>query len=238
MLYFCNHYKKSDFIAKMAKNVNTSNETVGEAVSRTEVFFKKNGKTIGYIGAGLVVLAAIIVLFIQFYSKPLKAEAAGQTFTAEQYFRAEDYDKALNGDGNSLGFIQIIDEYGAKAGKAVYLYAGICELQLGNATEAIGYLTKYNGKDPVLKARSLACIGDAYSMNEDYGNALKYYLQAAEVEENTFAASYLLKAGIICEELGRNDEALRYYRIIKDKYPQTYEGYEIDKYITRIEVKK
>ena len=134
----------------MAKNVNTTNETVGEAVSRTEVFFKKNGKLIGYIGAGLVVVAAIIVLIIQFYSKPLKDEAVGQTFTAEQYFRAEDYDKALNGDGNSLGFIQIIDEYGAKAGKAVYLYAGICELQLGNAPEAISYLTKYNGRPQVL----------------------------------------------------------------------------------------
>ena len=222
----------------MAKNVNTTNETVGEAVSRTEVFFKKNGKLIGYIGAGLVVVAAIIVLIIQFYSKPLKDEAVGQTFTAEQYFRAEDYDKALNGDGNSLGFIQIIDEYGAKAGKAVYLYAGICELQLGNAPEAIGYLTKYNGKDPVLKGRALAGIGDAYSIAGEYENALKYYLQASQVEDNIFAATYLLKAGIICEELGRNDEALAHYRVIKDKYPQTFEGYEIDKYITRIEVKK
>ena len=226
----------------MAKNINNHKEekieTVGEAVSRTEVFFKKNGKTIGYIGAGLIVVAAIIVLIIQFYSKPLREEAVGQTFTAEQYFRAEDYDKALNGDGNSLGFIQIIDEYGTKAGKAVYLYAGICELQLGNPAEAIDYLTKYNGKDPVLKARALSCIGDAYSMSEDYESALRYYLQAADVEDNTFAASYLLKAGIICEELGRPDEALAHYRVIKDKYPQSYEGYEIDKYITRIEVKK
>ena len=35
----------------MAKNVNTTNETVGEAVSKTEVFFKKNGKLIGYISS-------------------------------------------------------------------------------------------------------------------------------------------------------------------------------------------
>ena len=226
----------------MAKNVNNPKEekieTVGEAVSRTEVFFKKNGKLIGYIGAGLVVVAAIIVLVIQFYSKPLKDEAVSQTFVAEQYFRAEDYDKALNGDGNSLGFIQIINEYGAKAGKAVYLYAGICELQLGNAAEAVGYLSKYSSKDPVLAARALACTADAYSMLEDYENALKYYLQAAGTADNIFTASYLLKAGIICEELGRNDEALAHYRVIKDKYPQTYEGFEIDKYITRIEVKK
>ena len=195
----------------MAKNINNpnqeKNEKVGEAVSQTEEFFKKNGRKLSYTGVVLILVAAIIVLVIQFYSKPMKAEAVSQTFTAEQYFRAEDYDKALNGDGNALGFAQIIDEYGAKAGKAVYLYAGICELQLGNAQEAIE-------------------------------TALSYYLQAAETEDNIFAASYLLKAGIICEELGRNDEALAHYRVIKDKYPQSYEGYEIDKYISRIEVKK
>ena len=225
----------------MAKNINNpnqeKNEKVGEAVSQTEEFFKKNGKKLSYTGVALILVAAIIVLVIQFYSKPMKAEATGQTFTAEQYFRAEDY-KALNGDGNALGFAQIIDEYGAKAGKAVYLYAGICELQLGNAQEAISYLGKYRTKEPVMKGRALACTGDAYSMLEDYETALSYYLQAAETEDNIFAASYLLKAGIICEELGRNDEALAHYRVIKDKYPQSYEGYEIDKYISRIEVKK
>ena len=90
----------------------------------------------------------------------------------------------------------------------------------------------------MLKGRALAGIGDAYSIAGEYENALKYYLQASQVEDNIFAATYLLKAGIICEELGRNDEALAHYRVIKDKYPQTFEGYEIDKYITRIEVKK
>lgn len=229
----------------MAKNVNnTPNgngekiEKVGEAVSHTEEFFKRNGKLLSYIGAGIILAAAIVVLAIQFYFKPIKTEAASQTFTAEQYFRAADYEKALKGDGNALGFEQIIEEYGAKAGKAVYLYAGICELQLGNASEAINYLSKYNAKEPVLMGRALACTGDAYSMLEDYETALGYYLKAAQTEDNIFAASYLLKAGIICEELGRYDEALAHYRTIKDKYPQTYEGFEIDKYITRIEVKK
>ncbi len=225
----------------MAKNITNPKEekveTVGEAVSQTEEFFKKNGKTLSYTGVVLIIIAAVIVLVIQFYSKPLKTEAAAQTFPAEQFFRAGDYGKALNGDGNVLGFSQIIEEYGAKAGKAVYLYAGICELQLGNAAEALEYLGKYNGKEPVMKARALACTGDAYSMLEDYDSALRYYLEAAGVEDNALAASYLLKAGIVCEELGRFDDALTHYRVIKDKYPQTYEGREIDKYISRIEVK-
>ena len=211
-------------------------ESVGEAVSKTEVFFKNYGKTLAYIGGGLIVLAAVIILYIQFYANPLKQEAQGQTFTAEQYFRAEDYDKALNGDGNALGFIQIIDEYGDKAGEAIYLYAGICQLQLGNATEAISYLDKYRTDDAILTARAIACTGDAHSILNNFSEALKYYLQAANHADNVYAAAYLLKAGIICEEMGKPQEALTYYKRIKENYPSTPEGYEIDKYISRIEV--
>lgn len=224
---------------KMAKKIKKHQvekiESVGEAVSKSELFFKKHGKLLTYIGMGLVVIAAVIILLIQFYFKPLKKEAISQTFYAEQFFRADDFDKALNGDGNVLGFAQIIEEYGSKAGKSVYMYAGICELQLGKAEEALEYLRKYKTNDAILKARATACMGDACSMMEDYENALKYYVAAANTADNNFAASYLLKAGIMCEELGRNQDALAHYRTIKDKYPQTYEGYEIDKYISRIE---
>jgi hypothetical protein len=35
--------------------------------------------------------------------------------------------------------------------------------------------------------------------------------------------------------MGDNAKALTYYKRIKDKYPQSIEGYDIDKYISRIE---
>ena len=52
---------------------------------------------------------------------------------------------------------------------------------------------------------------------------------------NIFNATYMLKAGVVCEQLGDNAKALSYYKAIKDKYPQSMEGYDIDKYISRIE---
>ena len=51
----------------------------------------------------------------------------------------------------------------------------------------------------------------------------------------SLAASYLLKAGVTCEELGDNAKALTFYKKIKDQYANSPEGYDIDKYITRIE---
>ena len=62
----------------MAKNINNpnqeKNEKVGEAVSQTEEFFKKNGKKLSYTGVALILVAAIIVLVIQFYSKPMSRD--------------------------------------------------------------------------------------------------------------------------------------------------------------------
>lgn len=208
---------------------------VGEAVSRTEVFFKEHGNKIVWTGVVLIAALAIVLAAIQFWYKPAVKEAQGQAFAAEQAFAAGEFETALNGDGNNLGFIQIIDQYGSKAGESMYLYAGVCELQLNNAEAALGYLEKYKGGDPILAARAECCKGDAYAMLENNAKAISCYMKAADKADNTFAAGYLLKAGILYEEAGDVDAALKCYNRIKDDYPQTYEGYEIDKYISRIQ---
>ncbi len=222
----------------MAKEIKNENaEAVVEAVSKTEKFFNENGKLLGGLLAALIVVAAGVFCWYKFAYQPAVVEAQGQMALAEENFRSADYELALNGDGNVLGFAQIIDEYGAKAGKAVYFYAGVCELQLGNWDLAINYLQSYKGKDAILMARATACIGDAYVGLEDYGKALEYFEKAASEADNMYAAGYLLKAGMVAEKLGQNDKALGFYETIKEKYPQSMEGYDIDKYIGRIEVK-
>ena len=220
----------------MAKEIKNENaEAVVEAVSKTEQFFEKNGKLLGIITAVVVVLAAAVFCWNKFVYQPAAEEAQGQMVSAEAKFLAGDYELALNGDGNALGFAQVIDEYGAKAGKAVYFYAGVCELQLGNWNEAIKYLESYKGKDAILSARATACIGDAYVGLEDYKKALTYFEEAAAAADNMFAAGYLLKAGVTAEKIGETAKALSFYKKIKDQYPQSMEAYEIDKYIGRIE---
>ena len=221
----------------MAKEIKNENvEAVVEAVSKTEKFFNENGKLLGGIVIGLVVVAAAVFCWYKFAYQPATEEAQGQMAVAEENFRAADYELALNGDGNVLGFAQIIDEYGAKAGKSVYFYAGVCELQLGNWDLAIKYLQSYKGKDAILKARATACIGDAYVGLEDYAKALTYFEKAAAAD-NMYAAGYLLKAGVTAEKLGQNEKALACYETIKDQYPQSMEAYEIDKYIGRVQNK-
>lgn len=210
-------------------------EEVAEKVSSVENFFNENRKIIwGLLGAAVVIGVAVLC-YNRFYAAPKQKEAAEQMFPAEANFRAENYELALNGDGNVLGFSQILDEYGSHAGKAAYFYAGVCELHLGNYDNAIAYLSKYSGKDEILKAKALGSKGDAYEGLENYKEAVACYEKAAGVIDNMFAASYLLKAGVACEEMGDSARALSFYKRIKDQYPQSMEGYDIDKYISRIE---
>ena len=71
----------------------------------------------------------------------------------------------------------------------------------------------------------------------DYANAVNYFERAAKHIDNIYAAEYWLKAGVTYEEMGNSAKALECYRTIKEKYPASIEGYDIDKYISRIEVK-
>ena len=210
-------------------------QAAAEAVSKTDQFFKENGKTISIIAICVVLITLCILGYERFIRAPKVAEYRAKAFPAENAFKAGEYEKAFAGDEEIVGFEELIDTYGRAADKSAWMYAGVCQLQLGNYESAISYLKKYNGKEPILAARALACIGDAYVGLNELKEALVWYRKAIAEADNMFAATYMLKAGIVCEEMGDNAAALAFYKDIKDKYPQSIEGYEIDKYISRID---
>ena len=210
-------------------------QNVAEAVSKTELFFQKYSKIIYGCVAAILLIALAILAYNRFILQPQKEKAQAAMYQAEQKFTAGNYALALAGDDNMMGFEEIIDTYGSKAGEAVYLYAGACALQTGDFDKAIKFFKKYAGEDSILLSRAQAGIGDAYVGLEDYKNALAAYEKAAATVDNVFSAGYLLKAGQVAEELGDKDKALAFYNKIKDQYPNAVEAADIDKYITRIE---
>ncbi len=221
----------------MANNKKTEEireENVKSTVSATENFFIQNRKRL------IIALVAVVVvgLGIMGYSKwvyaPSVAQAQEDSYVAELNFQQGEFELALNGDGVNKGFAQVCSEYGAKAGKAVYLYAGICCAQLGQWEEALSYLKKYKGTEPILAARSLALQGDCYSALADNAQAAAYYVKAAQKADNPFAAEYLVKAGKAYEALGQKDKALEAYKTVKQKYQMSIEYSLIDKYINEV----
>jgi len=211
-------------------------QNVAEAVSKTELFFKKYSNLIYGCVIAVLVIALLVIAYNRFILQPKKAQAVDQMAQAERWFEAGEYELSLIGDDNSLGFDDIISQYGSKAGQAVYLYAGIAKYRTGAYEEALSLLKKYKGDDPILLGRAQACIGDTYVELEDLNNAVVWFEKAAKTTDNLFAAGYLIKAGIASEELGNNAKALDLYKKVKDLYPNAPEAMEIDKYITRLEI--
>lgn len=209
-------------------------ENIERTVSSTEQFYNEHKREIWGVVAAVVVIFVGILAWNKFVYQRKCREAQEQAFPAEASFRNGEYEIALNGDGNNLGFADIISDYGSKAGKAVYLYAGICELQLGNYDGAVSYLKKYKGDEPVLASRAKACEGDAYVGLGKYQEAIGCFKAAVSGADNVFAAGYLLKEGLCWEALGDKAEALACYKSIKENYPQSIESYEINKYIARV----
>ena len=183
-------------------------QNMQEAVSKTEEFFKKYGNMMYGCILAVLIAALAILAYNRFILQPKKQQATDQMAQAERWFLSGEYELALSGDDNDPGLLEIIDQYGSKAGEAVYMYAGVAALKTGDYQGAIDYLKKYEGKDPILKARAEACIGDAYAELEDYGNAISCYQKAAKTTDNALAAAYLLKAGIVAEEAGDKAQAL------------------------------
>ena len=210
-------------------------QNLAEAASKTEEFISEYGKLISWIVIGILVVGLAVVAYTKFYLQPKKAEASEQMFHAEQSFILGDYEQALKGDDNYPGFEEIADTYGNKAGKAIWLYAGICELQTGDYEQAVKYLKKYKVSDKILQSRAQAAIAGAYVELERYEEALAEYKKAAATVDNMLSAGYLFQAGIVAEKLGKKDEALALYKEIKDKYYQSPEAMDIDKYISNLE---
>jgi len=213
-------------------------ENVGEALTKAELFIEKNQKILTYI---IIVVAALVLGFWYYrtqYLAPKNIEAHTQMYVAEQYFQKDSFNLALNGDGNNWGFLKIIDEYGmTKAANLAHYYAGISYYKLGRFNRAIEELEKFKGNDKFIAPEALGTIGDSYWAIGNKDKALKYFLNAAKKNANEFTSPiYLMKAGILCEAKGDFKQALKIYQEIQDKYPQTNEGHESEKYITRMQI--
>jgi len=221
----------------MNQNPQVQEEQVVNQVSGFETFVKKYQKILSAIVIAALVIVFGALAFNKWVAIPAQEEAKGQMFPAEYLLAQGQYETALNGDGNILGFAQIIDEYGAKAGAATYLYAGICAYKMEDYEAAVNYFKKYDGNEPILKGKAFAALGDSYSNLEKYDEAISAYKKAAAVDDNIYRAGYLFKEAGVCEKIGKETKALELYKEIKTKYPQTPEGFEVEKYISRIENK-
>ncbi len=215
-------------------------ENIEESLSRSEAFILENQKILTIIVAILIVIVLGFFGFKKYYLQPKEKEAQEQIFPAQHYFQADSLDKALYGDGNNLGFVDIAKSYSiTKAGNLANYYAGICFLKKGNFVNAIKYLKKFSSDDEIIGPMAKGAIGDAYLEKGDKAQAITYYMQAANLTDNEFTSPmFLLKAGEVNEDMGNYDQAIQVYKRIQRNYFKSQEARNIEKYIARAEALK
>lgn len=214
----------------------SSVESVENALTRTEHFIEDNQKSLTIIVLAIIIVVGGYLGYKKLYLAPMEEKAQSQIFAAEQYFERDSFKLVLNGDGNYLGVLDVIEKYGpTKSANLAYYYAGVSYRGLGKYQEAIKYLEKFNAGDLIVTPIAFGAIGDCYVELNNLSEGVDYYEKAATYRDNDFTSPlYMKKAGIVYEELKKYDKALDLFKQIKEKYPKSTEARDIEKEIARV----
>lgn len=222
-------------------NTRKDADVIVDAVEVTEdnqSFFERNQRLLLGVVIGIILLALAYFIYQNFYQKPRIKEAETALYHAEKQFQQDSFKLALLGPGGgNMGLVDIIDSYGGtpSANLANY-YAGVSYLHLGKYEVAIDYLKNFNADGNITPNLKYGTIGDAYSELKDYDQAISFYKKAGHAAENELLAPYYLKKlGLLYEMQGKYSDAVATYKEIEIKYPETEDGFNIEKYIARAE---
>ena len=214
---------------------------VEDALTQSEAFLiKYKNAIIGGVVAVIIIVAGII-MYKNLYAEPREEKAQAALFKGQEYFEQDAFEQALNGDSICfVGFLKVADDYsGTKAANLAKAYAGICYAQLGKYEEAVKMLDDFNGKDQMVAPAILGAAGNCYAQLGQLDKAASTLLSAADkADNNTLSPIFLVQAGEILVKQNKFDDAIKAYTKIKDKYFQSYQAMDIDKYIEQAKLMK
>ncbi|MBL7848357.1 MAG: tetratricopeptide repeat protein [Cyclobacteriaceae bacterium] len=218
------------------KDILESPEAIAEKVTGIEQWIEHNPKIVFSI-LGVLLLIAGGYFGYRYYVSTQDDLAQKEMFQAVHYFEADSLDLAMEGDGNNLGFKQIIDDYGmTPAGNLANFYAGAACLKQGKYPLAILYLKDFSANDQLVQARAYSLIGDAYMEQKQYEDAATYYDKAATYKPNKFfTPTYLMKAALAFEKANQKEKAIKAYQRVIDEFWESGDYQNARKFKARLE---
>ena len=231
-------YTPKDETAPIQDARNEAEEVV-EAVQEQTASLKDDSKMkiLGLAGILALVVAGFFIYKYGF-KNPKEKAAANAIYKADYQFARDSFALALENPGGGFdGFLDVIDKYnGTKSGNLAKYYAGISYLNLGRYSDAIQYLESYSANDEITPIMKWGALGDAYSEEGNFDKAVSLYEKAAASEDNDFLSPYYLKkAGMLHQKNNNKSGALSAYQKIKDKYGESSQGADIDRFIAQVQ---
>jgi tetratricopeptide (TPR) repeat protein len=206
-------------------------------VAEIRATWDRYGKQASYVLIALIVLIGGYIGYRKWVAEPNEKLAVSAMFRAEEYYRMDSARLALNGDNINYGFLKVISRYGGtKAANLATFYAGSCYMKLGDFNNAVKYLKDFSTSVQILQERDYGLLADAYSELNRKEEAAEQYKKAGTYfeKDQLFSPEYLFRSGYLYESMGKTQDAIAMYKLIKDKYPQSQRGLEIDKYLARL----
>jgi len=227
---------KSNKKEKSSQELLENPEELASRINNAEQFLEKNRNLVLTIGA-VIAVAVAGLFFYRNYTDEQNQEAQEEMYQAIYYFESDSLDLALYGDGNSLGFLDVIDMYGlTKSAELSHFYAGAAFLKKGEYDQAIEHLEQFSTKEFLVQSRAYALLGDAHMELEQYQEAASYYEKAANHKPTKeFTPGYLMKAGLAFELSGDLENAISAYQVVVDQYPKVSEFSKARKELARLE---
>jgi TolA-binding protein len=218
------------------KDLLENSEVIAEKVEGVEHWIEQNPRIVFGV-LGVIVLIVGGYFGYRYWTGTQDDLAQKEMFQAVRYFEADSLNLAMNGDGNNLGFKQIIEDYPmTDAGNLANFYAGVISLKQGKFPLAIVYFEDFKSKDEIVQARAYSLTGDAYMEQKKYEEAAAYYSKAADHKPNKFFTPvYLMKAALAYEKLNQNDKAIKKYQQVIDEYFESSEYQNARKYKARLD---
>jgi predicted negative regulator of RcsB-dependent stress response len=160
-------------------------------------------------------------------------------FEAQYQFESQnaDFALALNGNENTPGFAQVVEQYGnTPAGNLARMYAAACSLRLGEFDQAQSYINSFKNvkgvPGEIINAMAAGIKGDIAVEKGDNAGAAKLFEQAAKVSENDFTTPmYLRKAALAYKAMGDEAKAEELMKVINEQYPASYDAREAIKLV-------
>lgn len=213
-----------------------SSEALAEKLEIAESWIERHPKIVFGV-LGVVLLTVGGYFGFKYFQDRKDVDAQREMFQAVYYFESDSLDLALNGDGNNLGFLDIIDEYGiTPAGNLANFYAGASYLKQGKYELARLYLEDFSASDLLVQARAYSLIGDSHMEEQNYVDAASFYSKAANYEPNKYyTPAYLMKEALAYEKANDTAKAISTYQKIIDNYWESGEYQNARKFKARLE---
>jgi tetratricopeptide (TPR) repeat protein len=187
-----------------------------------------------YLVAGIIGVVVLYFSYRQFIWGPANEKSNDGWWVALNYISKDSTDQAIH-----LLEPYVKNNDGKTGGEIGQYLLGKQYMKKGKYAAALKMLEDVDLSDTYVSTMSIGLQADCYSQMKKYNEALDFYLQAADREDNEFTTPmYLFKAGLVCEKkLNKKADAAAHYQRIKDDYPNYASTKTIDRYIARCATK-